>query len=58
MSLPKFPTGWDANRVKRLIDHYEELSEDEMTAEDEAAAENQLDQAVATVPNEIRPTIR
>ncbi len=23
------PAGWDAERVKRLIDHYEGLSEDE-----------------------------
>ena len=39
MSEPKFPAGWDAERVKRLIDHYEGLSEDEMSAEDEEAVE-------------------
>ena len=34
----EFPAGWDAERVKRLIGHYEGLSEDEQVAEDEAAA--------------------
>src|SRR5436853_614611 len=38
MSEPRFPAGWDAERVKRLIAHYESLSEDEQVAEDEAAA--------------------
>ena len=38
MSESRFPAGWDAERVKRLIDYYEGLSEDEQVAEDEAAA--------------------
>ncbi len=58
MSEPKFPAGWDAERVKRLIDHYEEMSEDEMTAEDEAAVEDRGGQAVITVPDELLPAIR
>jgi hypothetical protein len=36
MSESRFPAGWDAERVKRLIDYYEGLSEDEQVAEDEA----------------------
>lgn len=58
MSEPRFPAGWDAARVQRLIDHYEGLSEDEMTAEDEAAAEERPGQAVVTVPDELLPAIR
>jgi hypothetical protein len=58
MSEPKFPAGWDAERVKRLIDHYEGRSEDEMTAEDEAAAEDRGGQTVITVPDELLPAIR
>jgi len=58
MSEPKFPAGWDEERVKRLIDHYEGLSEDEMTAEDEAAAEDRGGQTVITVPYELLPAIR
>ncbi len=33
----KFPAGWDEKRVKRILDHYENQSEDEAVAEDEAA---------------------
>jgi hypothetical protein len=37
MSEQKFPPGWDEARVKRLVDHYENMDEDELLAEDEAA---------------------
>ena len=37
MSEPGLPPGWDEARVQRLIDHYENMSDDEMIAEDEAA---------------------
>jgi hypothetical protein len=58
MSQPNFPAGWDAARVKRLIDHYEALSEEEQVAEDEAAAGEQEGQVVITVPDELLPAIR
>ncbi len=59
MSEPKFPTGWDTDRVKRLIDHYDSLSEDEQVAEDEqAAAGQQSGQTVVTVPDALLPAIR
>jgi hypothetical protein len=32
----KFPPGWDEERVKQVIEHYESQSEDEAVAEDEA----------------------
>jgi hypothetical protein len=54
----KFPPGWDADRAKRLIDHYDKLSEDELAAADEAAAEEQNGQAVITVPDSLLPAIR
>ena len=31
-----FPSGWDKERVRRVLDHYETLSEDEAAAEDES----------------------
>jgi hypothetical protein len=37
MSEQIFPPGWDQARVQRVIDHYENMSEDELLAEDEAA---------------------
>ena len=58
MSEPKFPAGWDAERVKQVIDYYERLSEDEQVAEDEAAANVRPGQAVITVPDELLPAIR
>ncbi len=59
MSESRFPAGWDAERVQRLIDYYEGLSEDEQVAEDEAdiAAERE-GQAVITVPVGLLPEIR
>ena len=37
MNEPKFPSGWDAERVRRLIAHYDALDEEQLVAEDEAA---------------------
>ena len=54
----KFPAGWDADRIKRLADHYENLSEDEQTAEDDQAAMELSGQAVISVPEELLPAIR
>ncbi len=53
----KFPPGWDENRVKRVLKHYESQSEEEAVAEDEAA----FDSSVATVmnvPKELVPEVR
>jgi hypothetical protein len=53
----KFPEGWDEARVKRVLDHYQEQSEEEAVAEDEAAFE-QRDQTVMEVPNDLVPAVR
>jgi len=53
----KFPEGWDASRVKRVVDHYESQTEEEAVAEDEAAYE-QKDQTLMEVPNELVPVVR
>ncbi len=58
MSEPRFPAGWDADRVKRLVDHYETMSEEDLVAEDEAASELPPGQTVVTVPEELMPAIR
>ena len=57
MRQSRFPPGWDEERVKRVLAHYEEQTEDEAVAEDEAAFENQ-EQAVMEVPHELVPAIR
>jgi hypothetical protein len=53
-----YPPGWNARRVKRVIAHYEQLSEDEQVAEDEQAARASKGQAVIAVPEELLPAIR
>ncbi len=35
-----FPPGWDEERVRRVLEHYEAQSEEEAVAEDEAAYED------------------
>ena len=57
MTEPKFPPGWDAARVQRLIAHYEDLDEDSQVAEDEAVQDAQ-GQAAIVVPVEFLPAIR
>jgi hypothetical protein len=53
----KFPPGWDEERVKRVIEHYESQSPDEAVAEDEAALDSSL-ATVMNVPQELVPEIR
>lgn len=40
MKQNKFPPGWDEERVRRVLAHYEEQTETEAVAEDEAAFED------------------
>lgn len=53
----KFPLGWDEKRVRQMIEHYDQQSEDEAVAEDEAAFENQ-DQVFVQIPLELLPLVR
>lgn len=39
MKQSKFPPGWDSERLKRVLAHYESQSEEEALAEDKAAFE-------------------
>lgn len=57
MKTNKFPPGWDENRVKRVLDHYEEQSEEVAVAEDEASYEAK-DQTVMEVPTDLVPAVR
>ena len=40
MTDVKDPPGWDEERVKRVLAHYEQQTDDEAVAEDEAAYES------------------
>ncbi|MCF8078926.1 MAG: hypothetical protein K9K88_06560 [Desulfobacterales bacterium] len=57
MNKSKYPKGWDEERVKRVLDHYEEQTEDEAVAEDEAAWED-TSHTFIEVPNELLPKVR
>jgi len=57
MKQSKFPPGWDEQRVRRVLKHYEKQTEEAAVAEDEAAFEDSA-QAVMEVPRELVPTIR
>ena len=57
MSQTKFPPGWDEDRVRKVLKHYEEQSEEEATAEDEGSSEDR-DQTFVEVPNNLLPEIR
>lgn len=53
----KLPAGWDEARVQRVASHYEEQSEDEAVAEDEAAFGGEA-ATVMKVPAKLVPAVR
>jgi hypothetical protein len=57
MRRKKFPPGWDEERVRKVLAHYEGQTEEEAVAEDEAAFEDST-QTVIEVPKELLPAIR
>lgn len=52
----RFPAGWDEARVQRVLDHYEELTDEEALAEDEARYDST--HTVMEVPRDLVSTIR
>jgi hypothetical protein len=56
MSENKFPTGWDDEKVQRVLAHYEQQTEDEALAEDEAGIESST--TVMNVPHDLLPKVR
>ena len=57
MKQNRFPSGWDEERVRKVLAHYEEQSEDEAMAEDEAAFGDST-QTVMEVPIDLVPAVR
>ena len=57
MKKSKFPQGWNEERVQRVLAHYEEQTEEEALAEDEAAFEDQA-QIFMEIPKELVPVVR
>ena len=57
MKKIKFPPGWNEERVRKVLAHYEEQTEEEAVAEDEAAYEGSKD-TVMEVPKDLVPAVR
>ena len=57
MKEPTYPDGWDAERVRRVLEHYEAQSDEEAVAEDEAAFETTTHTAME-VPVDLVPVVR
>jgi hypothetical protein len=57
MSQSRFPPGWDEDRVRGVLAHYEQQTPEEAVAEDEAAFEEQGD-TVMKVPHDLVSAVR
>ena len=53
----KYPPGWDEKRVREVIDHYENQTDEEHCAEIEAALRTENITMMA-VPTELVPKVR
>ena len=56
MKQSKFPEGWSEERVRKILADYEEQTEEEAVAEDEAGVASP--ETVMSVPHELVPVIR
>jgi len=57
MKRSRYPAGWNEKRVKRVLEHYENQTEEEAVAEDEAAFEGSHE-TIMRVPRALVPTVR
>ena len=53
----RFPPGWDEERVRDVIEHYDGQSDDELAEETEAAFEDRS-HTVMVIPNDLVPAVR
>ncbi len=51
----QYPPGWDEGRVRDVLEHYENQSEDEAVSEDEAAFANET---MMAIPPSLVPEVR
>ncbi|MGH9531970.1 MAG: hypothetical protein ACRD2Q_06220 [Terriglobales bacterium] len=57
MKQNRFPAGWDEERVRKVLSHYKQQTEEEAVAEDEAAFEDQ-GHVVMEIPHELVSVVR
>ena len=53
----RFPEGWDEERVRKVLRHYQDQTEEEAVAEDEAGYEDRTE-SIVEVPVELVPAVR
>jgi hypothetical protein len=53
----QFPPGWDEQRVREVLDYYENQTDEEAAAEHEAAL-SRSDQTLMPIPHELVPQVR
>ena len=56
MSENKFPIGWDDEKVRRVLAHYEEKSGEDALVEDEAGIAPS--ETVMDIPHDLVPKVR
>lgn len=57
MTTNQFPSGWDEQKVRKIIDYYDHQTEEEALAEDEAV-EDSLEQTTMQIPNNLVSAVR
>ncbi len=57
MRKGKYPPGWDEERVRRVLEHYEAQADEEAVAEDEAAYDATTHTAM-DIPVDLVPVVR
>ncbi len=57
MTNDPFPPGWNEERVRRVLEHYEQQADEQAVAEDEAALADHPE-TIVSVPVELIPAVR
>ena len=58
MTQSKFPKGWDESRIQAVCSHYENQTDEEAAAEDEAVLADDRTQTLMEVPKELVSVVR
>jgi hypothetical protein len=57
MTNNAFPNGWNAERVRKVLDHYESQTDEQAIAEDEADFADRPE-TVISIPVDLVPAVR
>ena len=57
MNEKRFPPGWNEQRVRDVLEHYEAQTDEEALAEDEASFEGDPE-TIIKVPTQLVPAVR